>query len=179
MVKIDGCDARTVRCVPPMRAVPAILLALGAAACGGSTTSNAPPAVGAAFATRAVAACHAAYAVKKAVPFPYPDFDPTQPDTSKFPGIAQYEAAHTVLAYKSWLSGMQALGQPPMGQPAWADLLTAIAGHVRNASDQQAAAQRGDTQTFVRDYYDGTKIQGDLLSAANAAGVPECAAVDR
>jgi hypothetical protein len=123
--------------------------------------------------------CHAAYALKKAVPFPYPDFNPSQPDASKFPGIAQYEAAHTVPAYKTWLSTMQALSQPPTGQTAWADLLAAIDGHVQNASDQQAAAQRGDTQTFIKDFHDGAAIQDKLLAAANAAGVPECATVDR
>jgi hypothetical protein len=136
-------------------------MGLGVAACGSSSSASPPPAVGAAFATRAVAACHAAYAQKKAVAFPYPNFNPTQPDASKFPGIAQYEAAHTVPAYKAWLREMQALGQPPTGQAAWADLLTAIGA------------------TFVKDYYEGAKTQADLLSAAGAAGVPECASVDR
>jgi hypothetical protein len=159
--------------------VLAASMGLGVAACGSSSAASPPPAVGAAFATGAVATCHAAYAQKKAVAFPYPNFNPTQPDASKFPGIAEYEAAHTVPAYKAWLREMQALGQPPTGQAAWADLLTAIGAHVRSASEQQAAAQRGDSATFIKDYYEGAKTQDDLLSAADAAGVPQCAAVDR
>ena len=158
--------------------VPVALFALGMCACGGAAAGS-PPAVGALFASRAVTVCHAAYVQKKAVPFPYPTLDPIQPDPSTFPGIARYEAAHTVPAYKTWLDNMQALGQPPTGQVAWADLLAAIGSHLRSASEQQAAAQRGDVQTFVKDYYEGAKTQDDLLSAANAAGVPECAAVDR
>jgi hypothetical protein len=167
------------RQIPHIRVLTVCLSALGMAACGSGTAGSSQPAVGAAFASKAVAVCHAAYALKKAVPFPYPDFNPSQPDTTKFSGIARYEAAHTVPAYRAWLREMQALGQPPTGQAAWADLLTAIDGHVRNASEQQAAAQRGDTQTFINDYQAGSTIQADLLSAADAAGVPECAAVDR
>lgn len=147
--------------------------AFGSSACGSQ------PSIGATFASRAVAVCHAAYAQKKAVAFPYPTFNPTQPDTSTFPTIARYEALHTVPAYKAWLADMQALGPPPTGRAAWADLLAAIASHVRSASEQQAAAQRGDAQTFIKDYYEGAQTQRDLLSAADAAGVPECAAVDR
>ena len=47
------------------------------------------PAVGTAFASRAVAACNDAKALKDAEgPFPYPDFNPTDPDPAKFPGVA-------------------------------------------------------------------------------------------
>jgi hypothetical protein len=158
--------------------LPVVFFGLGVAACGGTAGSSQPP-VGVAFASRAVAVCHAAYALKKAVPFPYPTFNPIEPDTSKFPSIARYEALHTVPAYKTWLADMQALGPPPTGQAAWTDLLAAIAGHVQSASEQQAAAQRGDAQTFIKDYYEGVKTQSDLLTAANAAGIPECASVDR
>ena len=41
------------------------------------------------------------------------------------------------------------------------------------------AATSGDIETFKDDYHEGTDTQDVLLSAANAAGVPECAAVDR
>ena len=47
------------------------------------------PDVGTVFARRAVAACNHARALKGAEgPFPYPDFDPTDPDPAKFPGVA-------------------------------------------------------------------------------------------
>ena len=61
-----------------------------------------------------------------------------------------------------------------MGRPR-----RAVESHARIASEQAAAAQSGDTETFTKDYYEGTETQDVLLTAANAAGVPECAAVDR
>ncbi len=149
------------------------------AACSSETAPVSPPAVGAAFRTRAVAVCNAALAQKKAEgPFPYPDFNPTQPDPSKLPLIAPF-LAKTATTFQTWLNEMQALGQPPSGQAPWADLVGAVSSHARIATEQAAAARSGDIQTFTKDYYEGTKTQGVLLSAADAAGVPECAAVDR
>ena len=53
------------------------------------TNGSDAPAVGAAFAKRAVAVCNDARALKDAEgPFPYPDFNPTDPDPAKFPGVA-------------------------------------------------------------------------------------------
>ena len=162
------------------RVLVLFLLMLIMAACGGkSAVDPQAPAVGAAFASKAVAVCQAVLARKKAQgPFPYPGFNPTQPDASKFPVVAQF-LRKTVDTFQSWLHQMQALGQPPAGQAAWADLLKSIADHVRLDVEQQAAAQSGDSQTFTKDYYGGQQTQADLFRAADAAGVPECAAVDR
>ncbi len=87
--------------------------------------------------------------------------------------------AETVETFEAWLHEMQALGQPPTGLAAWADLVAAVENHVRIAAEQEAAAHRSDVETFVRDYHEGTKTQDELLRAAYAAGVPECADVDR
>jgi hypothetical protein len=126
-----------------------------------------------------VVVCKAARAQKTAEgPFPYPDFNPTKPDLSKFPGVAQY-LVKTLNTYRTWLGQMQALGEPPSGKSPWDDLLRAIASHVRLNVEQLAAAQSGDSKTFTNDYYEGAKTQDALLRAANDAGVPECAAVDR
>jgi hypothetical protein len=158
----------------------AVLLALVLNACGGDGIgSSQQPAVGAAFASKAVAVCEAALAQKKAqAPFPYPDFNPTQPDTSKFQEIAPF-LAETAVTFKTWLREMQALGEPPTAQAAWDDLVTAVESHVRIAIEQQAAAESGDIPTFIKDYEEGSAVQDELLRAADAAGVPECAAVDR
>jgi hypothetical protein len=166
--------------IPKTRVIAVALLALGTATCGGDTESGSrSPAVGEAFASRAADVCKAARTEKKAQrPLPDPDFNPTQPDPLKLPGLAPF-LAETVVTFKAWLREMQALGQPPTGQGAWADLVTAVESHVRIASEQQAAAQRGDAQTFIKDYNQGTETQDMLLRAAIAAGVPECAAVDR
>jgi hypothetical protein len=154
-----------------------VLLVLGSAGCGsGSGHGSRPTVLGKAFQSRARAVCEAALAQKKSQgPFPYPDFIPTRPDRSKLPGIARSEAK-TVKIYQRWLREMLALGQPPIGQGAWAEVLRALKSHVRIIVEQQAAARRGDSQTFTKDYYEGNKAQDEMLGAANAAGAPVCAA---
>jgi hypothetical protein len=122
-----------------------------------------------------VAVCESALAQKKALgPFPYPDFNPTQPDLSKLPDIAQSEAK-TVEIFQTWMREMQALGEPPTGKAEWADVLDALGSHVRVIAEQQAAAARSDGQTFTKDYYEGNKAQEAMVLATDAAGVPICA----
>ena len=137
------------------------------------------PAVGAAFARRAVAACNDTKALKDAEgPFPYPDFNPTDPDPAKFPGVAD-ALMQTDVTFTTWLEDMRALGEPPSGNEAWAALLDAIEAHVRINRDQIDAARDGDTERFAADYDEGVATQEALLDAATDAGVPECAKVDR
>jgi hypothetical protein len=152
------------------------LLLLGSAGCDGASAHLSQPAVlGRAFQTRAVAVCETALKEKKAQgPFPYPDFNPTRPDRSKLPGIARFEA-RTVMIYKTWLRRMQELGTPSIGQGAWAGVMNALTGHVHFIAEQQAAAARGDTRTFIKDYYEGNKVQDEMVRASSAADVPVCA----
>ena len=155
------------------------LLAVGAAACGGGSSSGSDAAVPAAFQSKALAVCKAAASQKDAQgPFPYPDFNPTRPDWSKYPNVAA-ALVKTPVIFRTWQRNMQALGEPSTGRAAWDDLLAAIGSHVRIATEQQAAAARQDSDTFTKDYEEGTKTQGKLLKAATAAGVPDCSAVDR
>jgi hypothetical protein len=148
----------------------AIVLAVGTVACGSGS-----PVLGSAFQSRAVAVCESALAQKKALgPFPYPDFNPTQPDLSKLPDIAQSEAK-TVEIFQTWMHEMQALGEPPTGKAEWADVLNALGSHVRVIVEQQAAAAPSDGQTFTKDYYEGNKAQEAMVLATDAAGVPICA----
>jgi hypothetical protein len=150
--------------------VVAIVLALGTVAC-----KSGSPVLGSAFQTKAVAVCESALAQKKALgPFPYPDFNPTQPDLSKLPNIAQSEAK-TVEIFQTWMREMQALGQPPTGQAEWAAVLKALESHVRIIVEQQAAAAHSDGQTFTKDYYEGNKAQEEMVRASDAAGVSICA----
>jgi hypothetical protein len=152
------------------------LLTLGMTSCGGGTDGGSqPPVVGAAFASRAVALCKEAVAQQQALaPFPYPDFNRTTPDLSLLPSIAQSEPK-TVEIFKTWLPEMVALGQPPQGQTAWADVLAALQSHVRIIIEQQAAAARSDGPTFTKDYFEGNAAQDEMVRAANAAGVSVCA----
>jgi hypothetical protein len=158
-------------------AVALVVVVVGSAACGGASTRvSSPTGLGKAFRSKALAECAAALAAKKAQgPFPYPHFNPTRPDLSKLPRIARSEAK-TVRIYRRWLRTMLALGQPPSGRAAWADLIDALRGHVRVIVEQQAAAARRDGATFTKDYYAGNKVQEKMVRAADAAGVPECAA---
>jgi hypothetical protein len=159
---------------------PSLLALMLLAACGGgNAVEPQQPGVGAAFAKKAVAVCQAAVARKDAQgPFPYPDFNPTEPDASKLPDIARFLTG-SVVTYGTWLDQMKALGQPPSAQAAWSDLLAAIERHVQLDVEQQAAAEHGDTETFTKDYHDGLETRTELTRAAGAAGVPECADVDR
>jgi hypothetical protein len=70
---------------------------------------------------------------------------------------------------------MLAPGQPPTGQAAGANVLTALRSHVRIIVEQQAAAQSGDARTFTKDYHEGDTAQGEMLRASDAAGVGVCA----
>jgi hypothetical protein len=159
--------------------VLAALLSLGGAACGGGSSNGSDAAVPAAFQKKALAVCKAATAQKNAAgPFPYPDFNPTRPDWSKYPGVAA-ALVKTPVIFRMWQHNMQALGEPSTGRAAWDDLLAAIASHARIATEQQAAAAHRDSDTFTKDYYEGGKTQDKVLHAASAAGVPGCAAVDR
>jgi hypothetical protein len=161
-----------------LRAAASVLvMASGLAACGGGATSgSASPAIGATFAKDVDAVCDAALEQKEAQgEFPFSDFNPTQPDLSKLPAISQFEAT-TVTIFETWQHRMLALGRPPAGEAAWADLLKALNSHVEIIVEQQAAAARGDAQTFTKDYYEGNDAQDDMMRAAAAAGVPDCAA---
>ena len=145
----------------------------------GCTGSASDPGVGTEFAAKAVAVCDHARELKQAQgAFPLPDFNPTQPDVSKFPEVAVF-LRKTATTFETWHSEMQALGEPSSGQAAWADLLDQVKRHVDLNADQITAAGRGDSATFSKDYFAGQQTQAALLQAAKAAGVPECAKVDR
>ena len=80
-------------------------------------------------------------AAKEALgPFPYPDFNPTDPDLAEFPGIADVLMDTDVL-WTTWLEEMRALGEPPSGNEAWAALLDAIEDHRRINLEIDAARE--------------------------------------
>src|SRR6476661_9501713 len=163
-----------------MRAWSALVLVgavLGGGACGGGSADSTAPAVGSEFSGKALAVCRAALAQKHAEGhFPYPDFNPTKPNPSQFPGVAQF-FTKAVATYSTWLRQMRALGRPPSGQQAWADLLKQIGVQLQLHEDQRAAALRGDTTTFANDYQKGLEVTDALMHAADAAGVSDCGSV--
>ena len=54
-----------------------------------------------------------------------------------------------------------------------------IQRHVDLNAEQITAANSGDTATFAADYAKGVQTQAALLNDAIAAGVADCAKVDR
>ncbi len=119
--------------------------------------------------------CRTVLAEKKAEPaFPLRTFNPTKPDRSELPAIGRFER-RGVQIFEEWVQHMTALGRPPRGLAAWQDLLAPIKAHARIIADQQAAAMRGDTASFTRDFFAGNKAQRRMIAAADAAGVPICA----
>ncbi len=158
----------------------AALGAIAVAGCSGSAASpGGSPAVGSDFATKALAACAHARELKDAEgSFPVPSFNPTKPDASKFAAVAAF-LMKTDQTFRTWLSEMQALGAPPSAQSAWSSLVADIQRHVDLNAEQITAANSGDTATFAADYAKGVQTQAALLNDAIAAGVADCAKVDR
>ena len=152
------------------------MLLAASPACRGSSQHTADSNVlGRAFQAKALAVCAGALAEKKAEPpFPYPNFNPTQPDPSKLAGIGQYEK-RGVAIFQTWLRKMTALGTPPRGRGQWDAVLETLRHHTQIIADQQAAALRGDTSTFTNDYQAGNAAQDQMVKAADAAGIPICA----
>jgi hypothetical protein len=105
-------------------------------------------------------------------------FNPTNPDVTKFAEVA-VALRKTDATWTTWLTEMRALGTPSTGQSAWNDLVAAVERHQQLNADQIRAAERGDAAAFSADYDLGVQTQAALLQAAEAAGVPECAKVDR
>jgi hypothetical protein len=155
----------------------ALLAVVVLGACGGT----APSAVGvpADFSTKALAVCQHPHELKLAQgPFPLPDFNPTDPDATKFPQVAA-ALRKTAATWETWLTELEALGEPSTGQGAWDELVAAVQRHRDLNADQIAAAERGDRAAFASDYDAGVRTQADVLKAATAAGVAACAEVDR
>ena len=104
-------------------------------------------------------------------------FDPTQPDPSAFPQVASWLEDEVTPTFEGWLSGLEALGDLPSGQPAWDDTLAAVRRIVDGNEAQVEAARAGDADAFVAATQDLRAAQPDLEAATEAAGIPGCAEV--
>ncbi|MDP9302590.1 MAG: hypothetical protein M3P43_17105 [Actinomycetota bacterium] len=149
-------------------------------ACSSKSSTQAPPAVGQAFAARATAVCQSALEAKQGwSAFPVPDFDPTHPDPSAFPEVAVWLEDQVAPTFEAWLDGLRALGSPPTGRQAWSEVLAAIERIVQGNADQVAAAKAGDTEAFVAATDDLKATQIELERATAAAGTTKCAEVHK
>jgi hypothetical protein len=153
------------------------LASLAVAGCGGNGATSAP-AVGSEFAAKATAICDEAHRQKQAQgSFSDPGFNPTNPDPAKLSAVAAFIDEGTAI-YTAWLQEMRALGSPPSGQGAWADVLAAIDAQLQQHVRQHAAAVAGDTTAFANEFVRGARARDDMERAAKAAGLPACATVE-
>jgi hypothetical protein len=156
----------------------AIAASMAAAACSGGSGPN-PSILGSGFRAKVLAVCANSVSLHRAMgPIPLANFNPTQPDPSVLPSLAAWLAKDTD-RYSTLVSDLTALGPPPTGAALWAAVLDAAKQHEAIAADQAKAAVGSDAATFVKDYTAGAAAQASFLTAINAAGIPECAPVDR
>jgi hypothetical protein len=147
------------------------------AGCGGNSDKQSTG-VGDEFATKALAACQAALDDKQGwQPFPVSDFDPSEPDPSKFPDVSAWLSKEVAPTFHMWLSSLQALGVPPSGQDDWDAMLAVVKKIDQLNSDQIAAANARDSAAFASATSALGSAQDDLVAASEKAGVPDCADV--
>jgi len=149
-------------------------------ACSSGSGSDTSSGVGDAFAQRALAVCHAALTDKQAwQPFPVSDFNPSQPDVSKFPEVAAWLEGEVTPTFEKWRDDLAALGDPPSGQAAWNDTLAAVEKIVQFNAEQITAAKSGDTDAWNAATQGLRSTQTDLVAATEAAGIAACADVHK
>ena len=147
------------------------------AGCGG-TSDKQTTGVGDEFASKAVAVCAAALADKHDwQPFPVVDFDPADPDASKFPEVSTWLANQVAPTFHMWLSGLQALGIPPAAQEEWNAVLAAVKKIDQLNSDQITAANKHDTGAFAAATSALDSAQDELVASTDKADVADCADV--
>ena len=134
-------------------------------------TSGATTTVGQDFADRALAACASALEQKQTwPPFPVSDFDPEHPDAGKLPQVGAWLEEGAAVTFTQWLESLTALGQPPTGGDAWADVLTSVE-RIKELNEQQIAASgERDTEAFAQATADLGAEQPKLVRATDAAG---------
>ncbi len=154
-----------------------LVVAIVLAGCGG-TSKEQNAGVGDAFATKALAVCQAALKQKQDwQPFPVSDFDPSDPDPSKFPEVSSWLTKEVAPTFRSWLTGLQALGTPPSAQEDWTAMLVAVKKIDELNGDQITAAKNHDAAAFAAATAALGSTQDELVAASEKAGVADCADV--
>jgi hypothetical protein len=180
-------DTMAGRCAAIMRCrTVAVLAAIATVAgCGSSqaktstttsktTASTASSGIDPAFRAKAAAICDTAgQALRAEGAFPFPTFDPTQPDPTKFPAIAAYENK-TVANIRTWQAALHALGQPTAGSGVWTTLLGFVDRSATSTIAQQRAAQLRESAAFTQTYRDLSGQAPAGRRAAAAAGLATC-----
>ena len=170
-----GVHARTGARISGLTATCSCLIVL--AGCGGNSDTQ-TTGVGDEFASKALAVCAAAIRDKHDwQPFPVADFDPSDPDASKFPEVSTWLTKQVAPTFHLWLSGLQALGAPPTAQADWNAVLATVKKIDQLNSDQITAANERDTDAFSAATSTLGSTQDELVVASKRAGVADCADV--
>jgi hypothetical protein len=163
------------------RVLVAVALAISIlAGCGGHSKHSATQGqgVGNAFAAKALAVCASAQTSKDGwSAFPVTNFDPSKPNQQDLPQVAAWLENEVAPTFKAWRDGLAALGAPPTGHKAWAEVLAAVTRIAHLNATQVAAAKKQDTAAFAEATKALGQVQPQLERAAADAGVAKCAAV--
>jgi hypothetical protein len=158
-------------------ATAACLFSLLLVGCGG-TSDKQVGGVGDEFASQALTACKMALKDKQGwQPFPVTNFDPSDPDPSRFPEVSRWLTKEVAPTFHTWLSSLQALGTPPSAEADWNATLAAVKKIDELNSDQIAAANARDSAAFATATAELGSTQDDLVAASKKAGVAACAEV--
>jgi len=158
-----------------------VVMLLGTSAlvgCSDSGPARHGERVGDAFATQALRVCASAQRSKdRWSAFPITDFDPSEPKSSDFPEVAAWLEGEVAPTFHDWLGGLTALGTPPTGRQAWAEVLAAVTRIADLNMSQVAAAKAQDADAFAEATHALGDVQPELERAAGEAGVVKCAEV--
>ena len=147
------------------------------AGCGGNSNKQAAG-VGNVFAGKALAVREVALESKHGwQPFPVADFDPSNPDVSRFPEVSTWLAEQVAPTFDTWLNELQALGTPPAAAEAWSATLAAVKKIDQLNAVQIAAANKRDADAFVAADVALEAIQPRLVDASEKAGIADGADV--
>jgi hypothetical protein len=156
-----------------------VVLGITLVGCGDKQSAGAKgEGVGDAFATKALAVCQSAQKSKDAwSAFPVPNFDPSRPEAQGLPKVGTWLEEEVSPTFDTWLNDLRALGTPPKGRAAWADVLKAVT-RIRDLNAAQVdAAKEHDTDAFAQATSGLGQVQPELEDAAAEAGVAKCAEV--
>jgi hypothetical protein len=128
------------------------------------------------FIRRADAACHATERKVQALgSFPFPDFDPFQPDPQELPKVGQFfnDPARRDLP-SGLLTKLERMGRPPAGNRAWKNLLEARSTMLAEEKKQTKAALANDAPTFVKTVYQLSRDYNEVVFRSAVFGVQNC-----
>jgi hypothetical protein len=174
----DHASSTVRRSAAPAALLVVVVAMSTLAGCGKSEPSARGEGVGDGFARRALAVCASAQKSKDGwSPFPVSGFNPTKPQRSDLSEVGVWLEEEVAPTFDAWRDGLTALGTPPTGREAWADVVSAVRRIADLNQAQVNAAKEGDTDAFGQATRGLGEVQPKLERASAQAGVAKCAEV--